>query len=197
MHRYPLHVLALVLAVVVTSACSKAAARDETAQDPGKPASDPAAATNPASASGAAAATNAKPGEDVYGTGVGNGEKVTIAEVLANPQSFAGKTVQVEGTVTDVCPKRGCWFEMAGQAPGQKMRFKVQDGVMVFPMTAKGKHAVAEGVVNVQTLSLEETRAYLEYQAKEYGSEVDPTKVTEPMTVVRLDGKGAVLGNAR
>jgi hypothetical protein len=86
---------------------------------------------------------------------------------------------------------------MAGEAPGQKMRFKVRDGEMVFPMDAKGKFAVAEGVVAVQQLSLEETRQYLEYQAREYGSGVDPASVTEPMTIVRLDGTGAQIRDSK
>ncbi len=129
----------------------------------------------------------------VYGDGVKQSDTVAITALLENPEAYAGKSVRVEGTVTDVCPKRGCWFDMAGEKPGQKLRFKVQDGVMVFPMDAKGKSAAAEGVVTLQTLSLEETRRYLEYQASEYGADVDPDNVTEPMTIVRLDGTGALV----
>ncbi|MEM9489273.1 MAG: DUF4920 domain-containing protein, partial [Myxococcota bacterium] len=138
-----------------------------------------------------------KPAGEVYGDGIQQSDVVAISKLMENPEAYAGKTVRVEGTVTDVCPKRGCWFEMAGERPGDKMRFKVQDGVMVFPMDAKGKHAVAEGVVVTQTLSLEDTRKYFEYQAKEYGKDVDPASITEPMTIVRLDGKGAVIRDAK
>lgn len=144
----------------------------------------------------AAPAAGAQEGT-VYGAGVQQAESVPIATLLADPQAYAGKNVRVEGTVTDVCPSRGCWFEMAGEQPGQKMRFKVPDGQMVFPMDAKGKYALAEGVVAVQPLSLEETRKYLEYQAREYGSDVDPASVTEPMTIVRLDGTGALIRDAK
>lgn len=133
----------------------------------------------------------------IYGQGVGAGPSVPISELLANPTAYEGQTVRVEGTVTDVCPKRGCWFEMAGDQPGEKMRFKVQDGVMVFPMDAKGQYAVAEGVVYTRQMSLEETRRYLEYQAREYGVDVDPASVTEPMTMVRLDGVGAAIRESR
>lgn len=132
------------------------------------------------------------PGEN-YGAGISESETVAITDLLADPDAYAGKNVRVEGTVTDVCPKRGCWFEMAGEKPGEKMRFKVRDGLMVFPMDAKGKYAVAEGIVHARQLSLEDTRKYLEYQAREYGKDVDPAAVTEPMTVVRLNGKGAVI----
>jgi hypothetical protein len=159
--------------------------------EPAAAAAAPKAAAAPEAAT--AAATAADEAGTVYGAGVQQPESVPIATLLADPQAYAGKPVRVEGTVTDVCPSRGCWFDMAGAEPGQKMRFKVRDGEMVFPMDAKGKYALAEGVVAVQALSLEETREYLEYQAREYGSDVDPASVTEPMTIVRLDGTGALI----
>ena len=175
------------------SGCSKDDAGGQTAEaaKPAATAATVAQAETPAAQPDKAAGTT-------YGDGVQGAARVAIADLMADPRAYEGKTVQVEGTVADVCPKRGCWFEMAGQEPGDKVRFKVQDGVMVFPMDAKGKHAVAEGVVVAQTLSLEDTRKYLEYQAKEYGKDdVDPASVTEPMTIIRLDGKGAVITDGK
>jgi len=118
---------------------------------------------------------------------------VSVDDLLADPKAYEGKTVRVEGMVTDVCPKRGCWMDLAGSGPGQKVRFKVEDGVMTFPMDAKGSQAVTQGTVAVQTLSLEESREYAAHQAKEYGAAYDPDAITEPMVVVRIDGTGAVL----
>lgn len=124
-------------------------------------------------------------------------EVTPIDKLLADPDAFKGKTVRVEGLVTDVCPKRGCWMELAGAQPGQKLKFKVTDGVMVFPPEAKGKLAVAQGEVTVRELSLEESKEYAAYQAKEYGKDVDPAKITAPMKVVTLAGTGAVLRDAK
>jgi len=128
-----------------------------------------------------------------YGAGVSVDAVVSIDELLAHPEAYEGKTVRVEGMVTDVCPKRGCWMDLAGSGPGQKVRFKVNDGEMTFPMEAKGSQANAQGVVAIQELSLEDSRKYAEYQAKEYGATVDPATITEPMTIVRIDGTGAVI----
>ncbi|WP_428268162.1 DUF4920 domain-containing protein [Haliangium sp.] len=175
-------------ALLALPACSK-----ESTQDAPPAAALTKEAPAEAPAETTAEATTAGEEGTVYGDGVTETEAVPMATLLDDPAAYAGKTVRVEGTVTDVCPKRGCWFEMAGEQPGQKLRFKVQDGVMVFPMDAKGKHAVAQGVVHLQELSLEQTREYLAYQAKEYGKDVDPESVTEPMTIVRLDGTGALL----
>jgi hypothetical protein len=63
---------------------------------------------------------------------------------------------------------------------------------MVFPPDAKGKFAVAEGVVAVRELSIEESKKYAEYQSKEYGIPYDEASITKPTSIVRLDGTGAV-----
>ena len=150
----------------------------------------------PAAKPAAPAAAPAPVGElkgKKYGAGVTVTETLSIAHVRARLDELQGKRVRIQGQVLDVCPKRGCWFEMAGDKPGEQMRFKVRDGVMVFPMSAKGKYAVAEGVVRKIPLNLEQTRRVLKHEAEEYGKPYDPSKVTAPITLVRLDGVGAVI----
>jgi hypothetical protein len=146
----------------------------------------------PAEAEPGARAAQQPPGT-VYGAGVAAAERVQISVLLANIDAWVGKKVQVEGVVTDVCPMRGCWFELAGDQPETSLRFKVRDGVMVFPLSAKGQRAVAEGVVRKIPLDLERSRAYLAHLAEEKGEPFDPASVREPVTIVRLDGTGAVL----
>ena len=152
-----------------------------------------AAACNKAqSNSEAATATTKAVEEKKFGAAVTVAETTSIEQLLANPNAFEGKTIRVEGVVTDVCPKRGCWFELAGDKPGQKVRFKVTDGEMVFPVESKGMYAVAQGQVAVKNMTLEETKQYAEYQAKEYGKPYDPASITQPMQNVRIDGTGAI-----
>lgn len=127
-----------------------------------------------------------------FGAGVTVAELTSIEKILAEPAAFKGKTVRVEGMVVDVCPKRGCWFEMAGDGAGQKLRFKVTDGEMVFPLDSKGMYASAQGQVAVKDMTLEESKQYAEYQAKEYGKPYDPASITKPTQIVRIDGTGAV-----
>lgn len=176
------------LATVAIAGCDKGPAARGEKHEPAAAAA--AAATEPAG--GAAAGAAAVEGKS-YGAGVKLAAATPIADILKDPNAFQGKTVRVEGLIADVCPKRGCWMELAGENAGEKMRFKVEDGDMVFPMEAKGQYAVAEGVVAVNELSLEDSKKYAEYQAKEYGKPYDPASITEPTRIVRLDGLGAVL----
>ena len=136
----------------------------------------------------------AAPTGTTFGAGIKLTSTTPISTILADPKAFAGKSVRVDGMIVDVCPKRGCWMDLAGAAPGEKIKFKVTDGEMVFPVDAKGKYATAEGVISVKELSLEDSVAYAKYQAEEYGGGTfDPASVTAPITVVKLDGTGAVL----
>lgn len=160
---------------------------------PTKDSASPAATPTAAAAPGAAAAPAPAAGGQSFGAGVTLKEAVSVEAILANPTAFKGKTVRVEGMITDVCPQRGCWFELAGTEPGHKLKFKVTDGDMVFPVDAKGKYAVAQGEISLNSLTLEQTRAYEEEQAKEHGKAFDPATVTTPTTIVRIDGTGALI----
>ncbi|MBA3394005.1 MAG: DUF4920 domain-containing protein [Deltaproteobacteria bacterium] len=174
----------LLLAIAAIGACDRSPTRDASVQ-PGVSAAKATTAATPTPAPAPAGKT--------FGAGVKLTETTAIDAILAEPAKFHGKTVRVEGMITDVCPKRGCWLELAGSGAGQKLRFKVTDGEMVFPMDAKGQRATAEGIVAVRELSIEESKQHAEYQAKEYGIAYDPASITKPTSVVRIDGTGAVL----
>lgn len=81
-----------------------------------------------------------------YGAGVALTTATPIAQLAASPDQFVGKTIRVDGTVTAVCEHQGCWMVLKDAASDATVRIKVDDGVIVFPMTAKGKKASAEGV---------------------------------------------------
>ena len=142
-------------------------------------------------------AATVKTVDKTFGAGVKLAQSTSIDAILASPKDFSGKTVRVEGMIVDVCPKRGCWMELAGSQPGSKLKFKVTDGEMVFPMDAKGQRASAEGVIAVKELSIEESKQYAEYQAKEYGKPYDPASITAPTVIARLDGTGAVIHDSK
>jgi hypothetical protein len=88
-------------------------------------------------------------------------------------------------------------MNVAGDQPGTQVRIKVQDDVIVFPTSAEGKYAVAEGLVKKMPLSLEETRAHLAHEAEEQGREFDPASVTQAITMVRVDGLGAMIRDSK
>ena len=139
------------------------------------------------------AATAAQAQAKTYGKPLTLKEKTPISKILQNPNAYQGKKVQVEGTIVEVCEERGCWINIASDKPFEKIRFKVDDGVIVFPLDAKGKLAVAEGVVQVSMLTKEQAMAQAKEMHKERGTmaKFDSTKYTKDVMNVLIKGEGA------
>jgi len=86
--------------------------------------------------------------ETKFGAGVKLTKATPISELYASPEKFVGKTVRIDGVVTDVCTDMGCWLAIgATNNPDQAVRFQAEhDGKIVFPLSLKGQQASAEGV---------------------------------------------------
>ncbi|MFL6194287.1 MAG: DUF4920 domain-containing protein [Thermoanaerobaculia bacterium] len=128
-----------------------------------------------------------------YGAGVKIAEATPVSRILADPDAYVGKTVRIEGKVVDVCPMKGCWMELEEKGAGAaRLRVKVDDGVIVFPVTAKGKVAVAEGTLEAIPMDREKYVAWLEHLAEERGQKFDASNVGQgPFRIFQLRGAGA------
>jgi hypothetical protein len=94
-----------------------------------------------------------------YGAGVTLTEAVAIDTLIANPDDYAGQKVRVDGVITGVCKKRGCWMQITDSESGNGIRIKVDDGVIVFPYTSMGHEASAEGTFEAIKLTPEQIEA--------------------------------------
>ncbi len=132
-------------------------------------------------------------GGKTYGAGVkATAETTSMAKILADPDAWVGKKVRIEGKVVDVCPMKGCWMELEEGKGGAKMKVKVDDGVIVFPVNAKGKLAVAEGTIESIPMTRERYVAWLEHLAEEKGEKFDVSTVgAGPYRIFQLKGAGA------
>lgn len=126
-----------------------------------------------------------------YGKALTVKETTKISVILADPEKYNGKKVKVEGAVVGVCEKRGCWIRLASDKEFETIQLKVEDGVIVFPMDAKGKNAVAEGTVEVRKVSVEDQIAQGKHHEEETGEKFDPSTVKGPKTIIRIMGEGA------
>jgi gamma-glutamylcyclotransferase (GGCT)/AIG2-like uncharacterized protein YtfP len=129
--------------------------------------------------------------KDKFGKEISLTAKTKISSILEDPESFLDSTVLVEGEVLDVCSMAGCWMELASDIEGAKIKIKVKDGEIVFPVEAKGKNALVEGKVYKIDLTLEEAVDYYEHIAEEQGKDFDPATVTGPVTIYQIKGLGA------
>ena len=87
-----------------------------------------------------------------------NIEFVLFEDLIADPFTYADRTIQTEGTVRQNCQKRGCWMEIRSltdpTSEGVTVRF-LDYGFFV-PLDSRGSSARIEGITEVQTLSADQ-----------------------------------------
>jgi hypothetical protein len=152
-----------------------------------------------------------------YGKPLTLKETTKISDILAKPDAYNGKRVKVQGPIVDVCSMKGCWIAIGSDKEFESIRFKVDEGVIVFPMDSKGLTATVEGVLTVTVLSVADQIAAAEEMAKEaagkekgtgmgagagmghqMGAEAgkdkkpfDPKSIKGPKTVIMIKGEAA------
>ena len=85
--------------------------------------------------------------------------------------------VKVEGIIEEVCPMRGCWLQVVGESDNKKIRIKVKDGDIVFPLSSKGRKVVAEGQFSVMTLNKNQAKNWKKHLAAEKGVDIDTARI--------------------
>lgn len=138
-------------------------------------------------------ALHAKEPPKLYGKGADVKDAVKISEVLGNPDKYLNKEVTVQGLIVDVCPKRGCWMLLGSDKKFQTLRIKVTDGVIVFPLSARGHHGVARGTLSGNELSKAKAIKYYQHLAEEKGEKFDESTVTGPVMMYMLKAVGATI----
>jgi hypothetical protein len=126
-----------------------------------------------------------------YGKDLTLKETTKVSDIYANPDTYNGKRVKVQGPVVDVCSMKGCWIAIGSDKEFQSIRFKVDEGVIVFPMDAKGLTATVEGVLTVTTLSEADQITEGEHMAKEKKTTFDPKTVKGPKVSIQIKGEAA------
>ena len=111
------------------------------------------------------------PGDEAkLGKGVALKKATPIELLTTKPKDFVGRTVRVDGIAKAVCAEMGCWMAVAvdeTDPASPTVRLKVEDGVIIFPMSAKGKKVSAEGVFEVIRTSDTEGKAAAGEHAKQ------------------------------
>src|SRR5262245_27247864 len=121
------------------------------------------------------------------------GESTQLAQIEAHPEKYVGKVVQVRGRVSEVCQAMGCWMNIVDPVGERSIRIKVNDGEIVFPESAVGKLAVAEGKLVKLELSRDQAIAQAQHEAEEQGRKFDPKSIQKGVTMYMLQGVGAVI----
>jgi len=119
-------------------------------------------------------------------------EPISVGTLVSHSDEYSGKTVQVEGKITEVCQAMGCWLDLVNDE-GQKVRINAHEGGLEFPKDSVGKMAVAEGIFSKSEMTRDEVVAQAKEEAKEKGKNFDPASIKKGMTMYEIKGTGAVI----
>ena len=113
-----------------------------------------------------------------YGNHPSKGIIYDVDELLLSASESLGKKLLVNGIITEVCPMRGCWLQVKDYNSDSSIRIKVTDGEIVFPLSAKGKNIIAEGIFTKLELSEKQAKNWKHHLALEKGIELDTSSIT-------------------
>lgn len=187
------------LLVVAACAAFLNACQDKADAPAATPSPEPAPASQPASAA-------AKPGkgetpedrEQVDEDGVvRRGEKLTAAPTVEVTAAFErakelnGKSVKVEGTVDQVCAKKGCWFVLRSSDEAHKdktIRITSKGYRFFMPRGSVGQKAIVEGDFSITTLSQDEAQHFEDDRVAAGGGE--PKKIEGEQVELQIAAVG-------
>ena len=120
---------------------------------------------------------NKKNPTGIYGNFSSDEKIQNIVDLISNKDVFINKEVKIRGLVNEVCPMRGCWLEVVDENGIDKLRIKVTDGDIVFPLSAKGRNIEAEGQFSILTLNKQQAKNWKKHLAAEKGIEIDTSEI--------------------
>ena len=131
-----------------------------------------------------------------YGNEITLEVKHPIGKLLGSPPTYLGEEVLVSGEITEVCPMRGCWIDVKDSDTGSKIRIKVTDGKIVFPLSAKDKHVDIQGKFTKLEFTEVQARNWKIHLAEEQGITLGPEDINitpEDLVEYRINGTGATI----
>ncbi len=110
-------------------------------------------------------------------------------ELLAMLDTQDSVEVKIEGTIAEVCQKKGCWMNV-DLGNGEEMLVRFKDYGFFVPMDADGKTAVMSGWAKVEEQSVE----WLQHQAEDAGkTEEEIAQITEPEISLSFMASGVAI----
>jgi len=81
-----------------------------------------------------------------YGGEITSRQATPLKQILSDPNAYSGKTITIEGKITNVCPT-GCWFNLKDE--NATIRIDLVPNGFAIPQN-KGSGATVEGTVSVR-----------------------------------------------
>ena len=124
----------------------------------------------------------------MYGAGVSpKADVMSYAELMRQLDGKESVTGVVEGEVTDVCQKKGCWMTLQPTKNTSPVSVRFKDYSFFMPKTLAGNKVIVEGTATKKMVSVEDLRHYAEDAGK---SAAEIAAITEPRAEIELMATG-------
>lgn len=126
----------------------------------------------------------------VYGEGVNQSKAVRLPALAKVIDRLHGRPIRLDGRVSDVCRKKGCWMVL--REGGQEIRVRFKDYSFFVPRDCSGRQVIVEGIATRKTIPEAEARHY----AEESGDPEAAKAIKGPQQVLTFTATGAeILGS--
>jgi hypothetical protein len=133
-------------------------------------------------------------GYEAYGDTLTPEGAVPVQAVAAEPGTYAGRAVKVEGTVVEVCQMKGCWVTLdAGDGTLVRVgvaRTDAGDYAFTLPTDLSGRRVVVEGVLEEAIL----TADVQQHLAEDAGTPL--TEMPQDRPELQLTARGVLVQKA-
>ncbi|MGL5890881.1 MAG: DUF4920 domain-containing protein [Bacteroidia bacterium] len=110
-------------------------------------------------------------------------------QLLAQLAGKDSMQVKLEGTIEEVCQKKGCWMKV--QLDGEnEMRVRFKDYAFFVPKDASGKKVIIDGWAYADSISVADLRHYAE-DAGDSKEEIE--KITKPEAEYTFMASGVII----
>lgn len=87
---------------------------------------------------------------------------VNLKNLITDSDKFDGDTISTEGTIKQVCKKKGCFFILVNEAATEQARISFKDYSFFIPTNTAGSRVKLNGTFDVKTITEEDAKHYAE-----------------------------------
>jgi len=128
--------------------------------------------------------------ERVYGGEFADARTATIAEILANSDSYDKVEVVFEGTIKEVCQNKGCWMFVTDAA--QKIRVDFKNYSFFVPWESEGKRVRVQGKVYTK---LVDKNVAMHWAEDQESPDVKPENIKEDQLMTLVTASAVAIEN--
>jgi len=110
-----------------------------------------------------------------------------LARITADPASFVGQTVRLEGKVRSVCKWSGCWVEVVS-ADGAAILARSVDHDILVPTDCEGRRIVVQGVMSAAPADGAAEGGHQHADGSEHHAGEEPHECPQPTYFVATSG---------